>query len=128
MSAITEQNSETLHFQQSPPPLNLSYYENNEVFWPLTFLFLFKEILKPTISLNYLSKAINKYYSELNKKYNTNLSCSRKSILESLEKLNKLNYLTFESGSFLLTKSGYKIGQQSAQLFINQFKIAKNLN
>lgn len=128
MAMIIQQNSDSYPIHQGLQALDLSYYENNNEVWPLTFLFLFSEMMDPTITLNSLSDAMNQFYNDLNSKFGTKLSCTKNSILDSLKKLNTKNYLKFESESFLLTKAGYDLGHKTAHTFLNHYKVSKGFN
>jgi hypothetical protein len=128
MAMIIQQNTDSYAIHQGLQSLDLSYYENNKEVWPLTFLFLFNEMMDTTVTLNSLSNAMNQFYEELNNKFGMKLSCSNKTILNSLKKLNKQNHLKFESGSFLLTKSGYELGHKTAHMFLNHYKVSRALN
>lgn len=128
MSIITDQNSGSLQITSTFPVIITNHFENNINIWPLTFIFLFKDLLSPTISLKNLSTSMKKFYKELNSKYGTNLYCNQETIFESLKDLEKSKYLKFESGGFYLTDTGVEIAHNNAHQFLNHFKNAQKLN
>ncbi|OLS16482.1 MAG: hypothetical protein HeimC3_54250 [Candidatus Heimdallarchaeota archaeon LC_3] len=128
MSIITDHNSDSLQINLTFLGLDINHFENDDNIWPLTFIFLFKDLLSSTISLKNLSTSIKRFYNELNSNYGTNLYCNEEIVFESLKDLEKQNYLKFESESFYLTDSGIDIAHKTAHQFLNHFKSALKLN
>lgn len=128
MSIITDLNSDTLQINSNFLGLNINHFENDDNIWPLTFIFLFKDILSPTLSLKSLSTSMKKFYKELNSNYGTNLYCNEETVLESLKDLEKHNYLKLELGGLYLTNSGIEMAHKTAHQFLNHFKNAQHFN